>query len=191
MMKLLIATLLLYNCVQPMLVAQVMRSGGPGVLPNGKIDPRLHPPRDLGEIDYLASQIVRANQLPLRGRIVEEPQQRGIARIEHSGGTSAIIHVDARAAREIPINSWAFILGHELAHQSLGKGGDPESELDADLLGSAYAMKAGFDPAAYLAWVMTRHNAGGSTSHFPNQKRVEAIGRSLKIPAAAVHRWLR
>lgn len=61
-----------------------------------------------------------------------------------------------------------------------GPGGVRSYELRADAEGARYATtRAGYDPAAYLGWVMQNQGPGG----WP---RVQAIGNALGIPSHEV-----
>jgi hypothetical protein len=103
------------------------------------------------------------------------------------------IIINPRAAREVPPNTWAFVIGHEFAHQihRFGPQGDtnPEKEFTADLIGAEYAVKAGFDLAAHIAWVLAGPNHHPSP-HGPPHSRAERLGRHFGISAAAVRQHL-
>ena len=95
-----------------------------------------------------------------------------------------VIRVHPRAATQIPPNSWAFIFGHEFAHQTqhFGQFGktSPELELRADIIGAQYARKAGFDLAAHLGWILSCRNQY-SSSHGDWHARAEATARHFGI----------
>jgi len=59
------------------------------------------------------------------------------------------------------------------------EGGDAGSEIEADVTGARYAVRAGCDPAAYLAWVMQTQGPGA-------RMRVDAIGNTLGVTPEAV-----
>ena len=75
---------------------------------------------------------------------------------------SGRITVNPRAAREIPPNSWAFILAHEIAHltderaQESPRRDIVTAEWNADEIGAGYALRGGFDLAAHLGWIFSR-----------------------------------
>ncbi len=110
-------------------------------------DPRFRSPLGVWEIDKIASKVGRATGQRVRGRIVEEENVpfAGI-RGPLDGGE---IRVNPRMARIAPPNTWAFVIGHELAHRILDQQGKqepgPNLEVQADILGARFALPAGSD----------------------------------------------
>ncbi len=169
-------------------------TGAPVHQPARLPDPRFRPALGVWEIDRVACMVARASGERIRGDIV----------VAHDGsvpfagirgpldGGQVVIH--PRAAREVPPNSWAFIIGHEFAHRILDRAGpmwgSPELESQADILGARYAVAAGFDLAAHIAWTLSRPN-GGSPTHGALHQRATVLGRNFGIPPEAVRANLR
>ncbi len=159
--------------------------------PNGRQrlpDPRYRSPMGVWEIDRVASMVARAMGHHASGRIVvldEVP----LARI--SGPLEAgEIQINPIAARTIPPNSWAFIIGHEFAHRTHGIGQQgrtsPDDEFRADVIGAEYAIKAGFDLAAHIAWTLSRQSDDWSESHGSLHDRANRLGARFGVPLQAV-----
>lgn len=146
-------------------------------------DPRYRPPMGLEEIDRVASMVARASGSEVRGRIQLGTDPGPTCRVRGSADDGTI-QVHPKAAQNIPPNSWAFIIGHEFAHQihRFGPHGgtSPEVELQADIYGAEYARKAGFDLSAHLGWMFSRRNHG-SDSHGDWHGRAEATARHFGI----------
>lgn len=160
---------------------------------HGLPDPRFRPPFSDWEIDRVASMVASTTGHPVSGSIViSEESPLASIRGPLDGGE---ILINPRAAATIPPNSWAFIIGHEFAHRShnLGNHGqtNPELEFEADVVGARYAMDAGFDLAAHIAWTLTHTANGWSPSHGSLHDRAERLGRRYGIPQQAVveMRW--
>ena len=146
-------------------------------------DPRYRRPMGLQELEGVASTVGRASGSAMHGRIVLGPETGPLCGIRGSMD-NAIIRVHPRGAGQIPPNSWAFIFGHEFAHQTqhLAQHGDttPELELRADIVGAEYARKAGFDLAAHLGWIMSCRDQY-SSSHGDWHARAQATARHFGI----------
>lgn len=106
---------------------------------------------------------------------------------------AGLITVNPRAAIEVPPNTWAFVIGHEFAHQvhRFGHREATNSELEfkADVIGAEYAIKAGFDLAAHVAWVLSRP-ANLSVSHGSNHDRALRLAGHFGVPPEEVRRHL-
>lgn len=151
-------------------------------------DPRFRPPFGLWEIDRVASMVAKATGQRVSGTIIIS-EESPLARIRgpvHAGE----IQINPRAAATIPPNSWAFIIGHEFAHRThdLGDHGqtNPELEFQADVIGARYAMNAGFDLAAHIAWTLSRTGNQWSASHGSLHDRAQRLGLQYGIPQQAV-----
>lgn len=171
------------------LVMRPSLSPAPSRLP----DPRYRAPFDVWEIDRVASMVARATGAGPRGRtVVADDPRAPFAGIRGPVEDGEII-INPRAAREVPPNTWAFVVGHEFAHQihrfEPRIGIDPETEFTADLFGAEYAMQAGFDLAAHIAWVLSRPNHHGGAHGSPHA-RAERLGRHFGISDAAVRQHL-
>lgn len=131
-------------------------------------DPRYRPPLGIWEIDRVASMVAKATGKHLQGTVqVANETNAPFASMRGTIQGGEII-INPRAAIEVPPNSWAFVIGHEFAHTIHRFGHrhdtDPDQELRADIIGAEYAMNAGFDLPAHLAWILMRPD-GGSASH--------------------------
>jgi hypothetical protein len=135
------------------------------------------------ELDRVASMVARASGSKVRGNIELGPDPGPICRIRGSA-EEGTVQIHPLAAVQVPPNSWAFIFGHEFAHQlgSFGPHGSttPELELQADIAGAGYARNAGFDLAAHLGWMFSHRNTY-SDSHGEWHGRAEATARHFGI----------
>jgi hypothetical protein len=146
-------------------------------------DPRYRPPMGLEELERVAASVGSASGSVIRGRIVTGPDTSPLCGIRGSMD-DGIIRIHPQAAKQIPPNSWAFIFGHEFAHQTqrLAQHGptSPTLELRADIVGVEYARKAGFDLAAHLGWIFSCRNQY-SDSHGDWHARAQATARHFGI----------
>jgi hypothetical protein len=151
-------------------------------------DPRFRTPYGVGEIDRVASMVAKTTGQRVSGNVVVT-EATALASI---GGPleNGEIRINPRAAATIPPNSWAFIIGHEFAHRTheLGLHGrtNPELEVQADVIGARYAMDAGFDLAAHIAWTLSHTGNRWSPSHGSLHDRAERLGLHYGIPQEAV-----
>lgn len=151
-------------------------------------DPRYRSPMGIWEIEHVASMVAKATGRQAAGRIAVAD---GVSVARISGTLEAgKIQINPVAARMIPPNSWAFIIGHELAHCTHGIGHQgrtsPEDEFRADVIGAQYASKAGFDLAAHVAWVLARQSDEWSESHGSLHDRASRLGARLGAPIESV-----
>ncbi|MBX7152050.1 hypothetical protein K1X84_10445 [bacterium] len=113
--------------------------------------------------------------------IVDPVMSRGYAAITWDG-VKATIYVHPTAMNRESLNSWAFVLGHEIGHQVLnhsGRGGSQE-EFAADIWGGQLAIKAGFDPKPYILAMFSRPNSC-SVSHGCWHTRAENLESGLHV----------
>lgn len=146
-------------------------------------DPRYRPPTGIDELDRVASMVSRASGGGFRGSIGLGPDPGPTCRIRgRRDGGEILVH--PVALNRVPPNSWAFIFGHEFAHQSgrYGAHGSttPELELRADIEGVEFARQAGFDLTAHLGWIFSRPDHA-SEIHGGNHDRAEAVARHYGI----------
>lgn len=163
------------------------QDGHPQRLP----DPRYRAPFGVWELDRVASMVAKASGFVVRGKLrVADHQDCPLARIQGSA-SSGIITVHPVAARDVPPNSWAFIFGHEFAHQtdprarSSSGHSNPECERWADIVGAEYAVRGGFDVAAYAAWILSRPESVSQT-HGSRHGRAMVLIEHFRIPMEAV-----
>lgn len=158
-------------------------------------DPRYRPPLGVWEIDRVASMVSKASGSKAAGSIVVS-EGSPLASI-HGPLEAGEIHINPRAAENIPPNSWAFIIGHEFAHRThdIGNHGQtsPEEESKADVVGAGYAIKAGFDLSAHIAWTLSRTSDNWSASHGSLHDRANRLGAhygiSREMVTANLHRY--
>lgn len=151
-------------------------------------DPRFRPSFDTEELDRVASMVGKATGHQVSGTI-SISEESSLARIRGPLDNGEIL-INPRAAATIPPNSWAFIIGHEFAHRThdLGNHGqtNPELEFQADVVGARYAMDAGFDLTAHIAWTLSRTGNRWSQSHGSLHDRAERLGHRYGISQQAV-----
>ena len=147
-------------------------------------DPRYRPPKDFAELQTIAGEIARASGKNIQWRLQYGENPGPLARIR---GTinDCTIFVHPVASRKIPLNTWAFIFGHEFAHlaENLGTHSqtNPSNELKADIAGARYAMASGFRLESFLGWVLTEPNQTSNT-HGSLHQRVQSVATRFGIP---------
>lgn len=153
-------------------------------------DPRFRTVIGLNEIQNIVQLLAAKNGLNVRVTVVENGNGVAVARVT-GVALSARIEVNPQLARILLPNTWAFILGHELAHL-VHPQAQRESGLDlrtlewnADLIGASYARRAGFELAAHLGWVFSRPNQG-SPEYGSDHERALNIARHLGVEWNAV-----
>jgi hypothetical protein len=147
-------------------------------------DPRYRPAVNFSELQAVAGKVAKATGREIHWRLVlgNNPGPLALIRGDLDDCT---IHIHPIAARTVPPNTWAFIIGHEFAHrvESLGSHSqsNPSNELKADIAGARYAMATGYRLEAFLGWVLTEQNQS-SNSHGSLHERVRAIAAHFGIP---------
>jgi hypothetical protein len=151
-------------------------------------DPRFRPAYGVWELDKVASMVAKATGQRASGSIIVS-EESPLARVRGPLDGGEIL-INPKAAATIPPNSWAFIIGHEFAHQThnLGNYGvtNPELEFQADVIGARYAMDAGFDLTAHIAWTLSRTGNQWTQSHGSLHDRAERLGHRYRIPPQRV-----
>jgi len=152
-----------------------------------RIEPVDRPPHGLWEVDQVAHRVALASGRRISGMIEESLNPNGPVASIQAMPDGDRITVNPHAAREIPPNAWAFIFGHEFAHQvyDFGHRGhtDPAQELRADIIGAGYAKKAGYELVPYLHWMLSCH-AKEDQSHGDLHERARALARHFRITTA-------
>ncbi|MGC4014609.1 MAG: hypothetical protein QM755_08865 [Luteolibacter sp.] len=176
----LLPVLLLVSCAMP---AQPPAAAHPAM----RYDPAKRLPRGLWEIDHVARQVASVAGRRVSGSVQQSFFENGpVASIQETSDGDRIV-VNPRAAREIPLNAWAFIFGHEFAHQvyNFGHRGntDPQQELRADIIGAKYAKEAGYKLVPYLHWMFSRR-PDSSPSHGDLHWRAREMARYFEVPTA-------
>ncbi len=118
-------------------------------------------------------KIITANKLPeLKSVIIERKDENISASIQYADNTVTLSQgmiEETKNADEL-----AFVIGHELAHRTMGKQTDTyAAELRADKLGMEYAVKAGYNKcaAAQIIWSFE-----GGVTHPEDDVRYAATG---------------
>ena len=146
-------------------------------------DPRYRPPANLAELQAVAGEVARTSGRVIHWRLALGENPGPLARIR-GGLDDCTILLHPVAAKNVPPNTWAFIIGHEFAHrvENLGNHSqsNPANELKADIAGARYAMAAGYRLEAFLGWVLAEPNHK-SNSHGSLHKRVQAIAAHFGI----------
>ena len=116
----------------------------------------------VNQLDCVASQLLQASRVPnLSGRIVAHATKSyGFAAIDWRG-TFATIYVHPERMLNETLNTWAFVIGHELAHHILGHRGShgPPQEFAADILGAEMAIRAGYNVKEYIREIYSNPNS--------------------------------
>lgn len=148
--------------VEPALAQSGSPMGHAGQLP----DPRFRRPIGLNELQNIANMLVAKNGLQARFMVVADAS--GLVPVARCWGSPAghLITLNPRAASDFPPNTWAFIIGHEMAHamDARARHGQGKSfrevEWIADEIGASYAVRAGFQLEAHLGWTFSQPNRG-------------------------------
>ena len=156
-------------------------------------DPRYRPALGIWEIDRVASMVAKATGQKIHGKIyVSNQPQAPFASVCGPVFEGKIV-INPRAAVEVPPNSWAFVIAHEFAHQIYRFGDanrtDPEQEFKADVIGAGFAIQAGFDLAAHVAWVFMRPD-GGEATHGSRHGRAFRLAAQFGISRAEIERHM-
>ena len=133
-------------------------------------------------LENITSELVAIAQLNVSGKIHSDYQNSGgVAAISCQGNYCHIFaHPDAMASKSI--NTWVFIMGHELGHFALGhnacgKSGK-QAEMDADVYGANLAIKAGYSLTNYTNTLESQPNSC-SPSHGCWSERVNNLRRNF------------
>ena len=103
-------------------------------------------------LDHIASQLVTVGNINAQGEVFST-YNTSVAAIGCEGNYCNIYaNPDAMSSKSL--NTWAFIMGHELGHYALGhtgcgKGGK-QAEMDADVYGAELATRAGYNLSSYI-----------------------------------------
>ncbi len=152
--------------------------------PKGRPDPRYRPPSNFSELHSVASEVAKATGRKINWHL-KPGQDPGPLAIIRGGIDDCTIYIHPVAARKLPPNTWAFIFGHEFAHQVEALGAhsqtNPANELKADIAGARYAMAAGYRLEAFLGWMLTEPDQD-TNSHGSLDHRVRSIAAHFRIP---------
>lgn len=111
------------------------------------------------QLDQMASNILTVNRLQIRGEIIVDPYRASGYAATTGGPWNSIIYVDPQKMNTLSPNTWAFIIGHELAHIFLGHttgiNRGVQNEFDADRWGAMWAYRAGYNVDSFLQYMAT------------------------------------
>jgi len=170
------------------------QSGSPmghsGQLP----DPRFRRPIGLNELQNIVNMLAAKNGLQARFTVVADSS--GLVPVARCSGSPAghLITVNPRAARDFPPNTWAFVLGHEMAHAMDARARHVqgksfrEVEWIADEIGASYAIHAGFHLEAHLGWIFSRPNRG-SENYGSEHDRAQNLFRLFRANQITVQHF--
>ncbi len=139
---------------------------------------------NFAELRKVAGRVAKSTRRVIHWQLESGANPGPLARI--SGGIDdCTIYIHPVAARQVPPNTWAFIIGHEFAHrvENLGSHSqtNPSNELKADLAGARYAMTAGYRLEAFLGWVLAQPDQS-TNSHGSLHQRVRKVAAHFGIP---------
>jgi len=186
----LLAATAFYLLIQSATAQSGSPMGHSGQLP----DPRFRRPIGLTELQNIANMLAAKNGLPARFTVVADSS--GLVPVARCSGspTGHLITVNPRAARDFPPNTWAFVLGHEMAHAMdlrarHGQGKSfREVEWIADEIGASYAVRAGFHLEAHLGWIFSRPNRG-SENYGSEHERAQSLFRLFRANQITVQHF--
>jgi hypothetical protein len=135
----------------------------------------------LPQLEAVASRELAASGLKLSGRIVlDAARSRDFAAIDFRGGPGAlVIYVHPTPIKQFDLNTWAFVLGHELAHAVTRRANTAQSEQEADVIGARLAIAAGFDLKKYIGFLYTLK--GGPETHGTWQERARNLEKHFNV----------
>jgi hypothetical protein len=133
------------------------------------------------DLRTLAAKELGASRLRMSARIVVDvARSQGFAAIDFGGGPRALmIYVHPTPMQMYELNTWAFVLGHELAHAVTRRGGTPPSEQEADVIGAGIAVRSGFDLKRYINFLYTL--PGGDPAHGTWQERARNLEQKFGV----------
>lgn len=145
----------------------------------------------VSQLDNMASRMLTANNLNMRGIIKIDRYRSGGVASAAGSACNGVIFVSPEAMYSYSVNSWAFILGHELAHIALGHtrwgSRGMVDEFRADIFGARMAVNAGWDIYDYLADMQSQPNIC-TPSHGCVSQRVANLKREFGIYTYAYRR---
>lgn len=106
----------------------------------------------------------------------------------YGSSTQAYIWTDPAAMRRYNLNTWAFFLGHELGHPSLGLGGGPQAERRCDEFGAQLAIKLGYDIDEHVtAMLNSPESRVCSPSHGCEIERIRNL--ATRFGSVSTNKW--
>ena len=144
-------------------------------------------PPSLQDLDAIATRMLQSRGSQLSGRIVANAgTAQGIAAIRWMGNQS-VISVDPSMIRQWSTNTWAFVIGHELAHALLKHqgGSNPQNEQAADRLGAELARGVGFNVSDYIRHICSQRNSC-SSGHGCWHDRMRLLERQFSVQACSM-----
>ena len=133
-------------------------------------------------LDNIASELATTGGVNVRGQIhADYNNSGGVAAISCQGNYCDIFaHPNAMSNKSL--NTWAFIIGHELGHYALGHIGcgksGKQAEMNADVYGARLAKMAGYDLSNYISNLQLEPNSC-SQSHGCWSERIDNLKRNF------------
>ena len=121
--------------------------------------------------------------------VIDDYKSSGFAAINYSYYSNAVtIYVDSYELSNKSNNTWAFVLGHELAHKYYGAGGTASSEWSADELGARWAINAGYNVSKYINSILNDYDSC-SKSHGCWHSRAHNLARKFGVSIYGDNEW--
>jgi Zn-dependent protease with chaperone function len=137
------------------------------------------------QLDQMASYILMRNGLQIQGQIVVDPYRASGVAATIGGSWNSIIYVDPNKLNTLSPNTWAFIIGHELAHihlgHTMGMNQSVQNEFDADRWGAMWAYRAGYNVESFLQYMATEPDIC-TPSHGCWHDRIRNIKNMFGVP---------
>jgi hypothetical protein len=140
-------------------------------------DERYRAAKNFSELQAVAGQVAKTSGRKIHWRLELGKDPGPLVKIR-GDLDDCTITIHPVAARKVPLNSWAFLFGHEFAHLVEGLGAhsqtNPANELKADIAGARYAKAAGYRIESFLGWMLAEPDQS-TGSHGALHERVHAI----------------
>ncbi len=141
-------------------------------------------------LEEIATQLVNAGRLNLQGHIYSHANNSGGVAAIGCQGNYCTIYAHPQAMAYKSVNTWAFIMGHEIGHFALGHNGcgksGKQAEMDADVYGARLARTVGYDLSTYIAKLESQPNTC-SESHGCWSERINNLRSSFGYGANTPH----
>ena len=136
-------------------------------------------------LDQITGYLAQVNNINVSGKIVADHNKAGGVAAIGCSGNYCVIYASPHAMRQKSTNTWAFIMGHELAHYYLGHGGCGQSkykEFEADRVGAQMAVNAGYNIGTYIN-ALSREPNTCSASHGCWSERIYRLKKAFNYRA--------
>ena len=136
----------------------------------------------LDQLITITNELLNDNNLNYNASIsIDDHRSSGFASINYNNYSNSVsIYVHSQKLAYESYNTWAFVMGHELAHKYLGRGGTPKSEWDADIYGARWAINSGYEVRTYVSALLDHPDSCGP-SHGCWHGRAHNIARRYGV----------